>query len=244
MKPDLGSKIKSTPTALRVTNRGRSSKEVPMRTKFAGRQVSISNTLKTISESGMERISRVLGEDCSASIVLNAEKSRQIAEVTIVFRQQTLVGQAEGFDLEQALQSALEKAEKQALRYRTRLRTRKREAKNEKETAPLPRPRKTRPLVRPDDAGLSETTPSKKSDGKGGRTVPVVVHSFPSSQPIVEPHIVRSQEGVALRPMTIEEAVKEAEFRDHEVFVFRNLQGRVHVLYRKRDGKMALIEAP
>ena len=44
--------------------------------------------------------------------------------------------------------------------------------------------------------------------------------------------------------MTLEEAVKEAEFRDHPVFVFRNLEGRVHVLYRKRDGKMALIEAP
>jgi putative sigma-54 modulation protein len=232
---------KAISTAMRVTSRGRVSKEPPMRTKFAGRQVSISEKLKTISESGMERISRVLGEDCSASIVLNAEKSRQIAEVTIVFRQQTLVGQAEGFDLEQALQAALEKAEKQALRYRTRLRTRKREAKAEKQATPLARPRKTRPLVKPDDAPEPEATPK---DGKRVRTVPVVVHSFPSAKPVVEPHIVRSQEGVALRPMTLEEAVKEAEFRDHPVFVFRNLEGIVHVLYRKRDGKMALIEAP
>jgi putative sigma-54 modulation protein len=59
-----------------------------------------------------------------------------------------------------------------------------------------------------------------------------------------EPHIVRSQESVALRPMTLEEAVKEAEFRDREVFVFRSLEGSVHVLHRKRDGKMTLIDAP
>ena len=41
-----------------------------------------------------------------------------------------------------------------------------------------------------------------------------------------------------------EEAVKEAEFRDREVFVFRDPEGKVKVLHRKRDGKMELIEAP
>ena len=55
---------------------------------------------------------------------------------------------------------------------------------------------------------------------------------------------MRSQDSVALRPMTLEEAVKEAEFRDREVFVFRDNEGNVKVLHRKRDGKMELIEAP
>ena len=44
--------------------------------------------------------------------------------------------------------------------------------------------------------------------------------------------------------MTVEEAVKEAEFRDRDVFVFRDRQGKVKVLHRKKDGKMVLIEAP
>ncbi len=44
--------------------------------------------------------------------------------------------------------------------------------------------------------------------------------------------------------MTLDEAVKEAEFRDRDVFVFRDLEGTVMVLHRKRDGKMELIEAP
>jgi putative sigma-54 modulation protein len=74
--------------------------------------------------------------------------------------------------------------------------------------------------------------------------LPVTVHTFPATRPIPEPHIVRSADSVALRPMTIEEAVKEAEFRDRDVFVFRNMQGTVCVLHRKRDGKMELIEAP
>ncbi len=208
-----------------------------MRTKYAGRQVVVTKKIKTMAEAGMERISRVLGDGCSASIVLKEERSRQIAEVTIAFKHHTIVGQAEGFDMEQALQAALDKAEKQGLRHRTRERTRKRLPNAEKQAETAPRPRKAKPLIAPDESG----TPAKKSTS---RTLPVVLHTFPSSNPIAEPHIVRSQEAVAITPMTIEEAVKEAEFRDREVFVFRNLQGVVHVLYRKRDGKMALIEAP
>ena len=68
--------------------------------------------------------------------------------------------------------------------------------------------------------------------------------AIPAKVPIQEPHVVRSADSVALRPMTLEEAVKEAEFRDREVFVFRDHQGNVMVLHRKRDGKMELIEAP
>ena len=74
--------------------------------------------------------------------------------------------------------------------------------------------------------------------------VPVVVHSFPAAARMTETHVVKSADSVALRPMTLEEAVKEAEFRDRDVFVFRDPEGRVKVLHRKKDGKMELIEAP
>jgi putative sigma-54 modulation protein len=72
----------------------------------------------------------------------------------------------------------------------------------------------------------------------------MLVHSFPSQSPLVEPHLVRSKDGVALRPMSLDEAVKEAAFRDREVFVFRDHGGQAMVLHRKRDGKMELIEVP
>lgn len=74
--------------------------------------------------------------------------------------------------------------------------------------------------------------------------VPVVVHGFPAVARVTEAHIVPSSDSVSLRPMTLEEAVKEAEFRDKDVFVFRDGEGRVKVLHRKKDGKMELIEAP
>jgi putative sigma-54 modulation protein len=74
--------------------------------------------------------------------------------------------------------------------------------------------------------------------------VPVVVHAFPATIRTTQAHIVKSDDSVALRPMTLEEAVKECEFRDREVFVFRDNQGRVKVLHRTKDGRIELIEAP
>ena len=59
--------------------------------------------------------------------------------------------------------------------------------------------------------------------------VPVVVHKFPSIARTTEAHLVRSQDAIAMRPMTVEEAVKECEFRDREVFVFRDAKGKVKV---------------
>jgi putative sigma-54 modulation protein len=72
----------------------------------------------------------------------------------------------------------------------------------------------------------------------------VVVHAYPPAARSLEAHVVPSSEAVALRPMTLEEAVKEAQFRDRDVFVFRDTKGKVKVLHRTKDGKMELIEAP
>jgi putative sigma-54 modulation protein len=59
-----------------------------------------------------------------------------------------------------------------------------------------------------------------------------------------EVHLVRSEEAVAMRPMSLEEAIKEAHFRDRDIFVFRDPKGKVMVLHRTRDGRLELIEAP
>ena len=74
--------------------------------------------------------------------------------------------------------------------------------------------------------------------------MPVTVHRFPATTRVSDVHLEHSPDSVALRPMTLEEAVKECEFRDRDVFVFRDKKGTVKVLHRKRDGKMELIDVP
>ncbi len=50
----------------------------------------------------------------------------------------------------------------------------------------------------------------------------LVVHKFPAVAKSTEVHLVRSDDAVAVRPMTLEEAIKEAHFSDRDVFVFRD----------------------
>ena len=44
--------------------------------------------------------------------------------------------------------------------------------------------------------------------------------------------------------MSLDEAVKESELRDKDVFVFRDPAGDLQVLHRRRDGVMELIALP
>ena len=74
--------------------------------------------------------------------------------------------------------------------------------------------------------------------------MPLVVHRYPDVAKTTEVHLVASSDAVALRPMTLEEAIKEAHFRDRDVFVFRDRKGKLMILHRTRDGRMELIEAP
>jgi putative sigma-54 modulation protein len=223
-----------------------------MQVEYTGRQVTVTRALRTLAEEALERIAKILGKTTGAHVVLTAEKYRQLAEVTIKTRLQDIVATSESNNMETALREALEKAETQAIRCKKKLQAKKRQPKDEKiATEPqLARPRKA---SRTSPAASGETdsgeAPKKMNgngngNGRGKQVLPVTVHSFPAKIPIQEPHIVRSADSVALRPMTLEEAVKEAEFRDREVFVFRDHAGNVKVLHRKRDGKMELIEAP
>jgi putative sigma-54 modulation protein len=223
-----------------------------MHVEYTGRQITLTKSLHAIGDEGIERIGKILGKITTAHIILTAEKYRHTAEVSVKTRLQSIVGLCESTSMEIALREAIAKAESQAIRHKDRMRARKRKPKEEKthEDSQLARTRRAgRPLAiqahteEPASKGASSNG-NGRSNGRTKPPIPVTVHSFPAKAPIAEPHVVRSIDSIALRPMSLEEAVKEAEFRDREVFVFRDNQGGLKVLHRKRDGKMELIEIP
>ena len=219
-----------------------------MQVEYTGRQVTVTPSLRALAEEGIARIGKILGKTTGAHVILSAEKYRKTAEVSVKTRLQDILGIAESTTLETALRGALEKAETQAIRSRKKLQAKKRQPKEEKNPSELLLQRTGRTAVKSTAAAEKSgaVSPGHKGNGSGRSkpVIPVTVHSFPAKTPIPEPHIVRSTDSVALRPMTLEEAVKECEFRDREVFVFRDKRGNVKVLHRKRDGKMELIEEP
>ena len=219
-----------------------------MQAEYTGRQLAVTPALRRIGDEGIERIAKVLSKVIGIHIVLTSEKYRKTADITVKMRAGKIVGFAESNNMESALREALARAESQAIRWRKRIHAIKRQPKEEKlphEVMPVRARRASRTRaesIEPEEAAVAVAKTNGKRSSK--EVLPVTVHTFPARRPISEPHIVRSLDSVALRPMTIEEAVKEAEFRDKDVFVFRNTDGLLCVLHRKRDGKMELIEAP
>jgi putative sigma-54 modulation protein len=201
-----------------------------MNVEYTGRQFEITPITRKQVEGGLEKIQKILGSNFEAHVILSVAKRRHIAEITITVRNHpSIVGLSEAPEMATAIGSSLDRIERQAVKYKTRWKSKKRQARKKLEMA-----------------GGQQQEPNIAIAVNGDMTtaVPVKVHSLPSVVKITETHVVKSSDSVSYKPLTLEEAVKEAEFRDREVFVFRDLQGKVKVLHRKRDGKMELIEAP
>ena len=202
-----------------------------MNVEYTGRHFEVTPAIRKEIESGLTKIRRILSDKFETKVVLTLEKKRHKAEITISPRNGPLVGLAQAGDMTSAVNEALEHLEKQAVKYKTRWRTQKRH--NHKSASPKKWNGRASQEAVATAVGLTEDT-----------AVDVVVHKFPAVARTTEVHLVRSEDAVALRPMTLEEAIKEAHFRDRDVFVFRDPKGKVMVLHRTRDGKMELIEAP
>jgi putative sigma-54 modulation protein len=198
-----------------------------MNVEYTGRQFEVTPAIRKAVELGLNKLSKILGETFKSKVILTAEKQRRIAEITITRRNRPIVGLAESAEMSVAIGEALGHIEKQALKLNGRKRDVKRVTKSKWK-------RESAPIQEEMQMAVGATTTA---------AVPVLVHGFPANTHTSEAHLVKTQESLALRPMTIEEAIKECEFRDREVFVFRDKKGNVKVLHRTKDGKLELIEA-
>ena len=197
-----------------------------MDVEYTGRHYDVTPANRKEVESGLSKLRKILRNKFEAKVILAVEKRRHKAEITINSRVGPLVGLAQAGDMKSAIAEALEHLEKQAVRNKTRIITKKRRSHNKWNGEAKP-----------------EAPPPAKAAASAS-SVEMIVHKFPAVAKSTEIHLVRSDEAVALRPMTLEEAIKEAHFRDRDVFVFRDPKGKLMVLHRTRDGKMELIEAP
>jgi putative sigma-54 modulation protein len=223
-----------------------------MDVEFTARQVKVSKGMKDGATEGIERIAQVLGKVTAAKLTFWAERHLQIVEITLQTRLHGIVSKGEADTQESALRKALAHAELQAQRFRDKVRTRKRLPKVAP-TAEGRKPRKTGRVAVEAAAGVAAAGGEAQSNGHkpaiarppGRQTkAAITVHSFPGKPAVVEPHILVAAEALAIRPMRIEEAVKEAEFRDRDLLIFRDPAGDLFVLHRRRDGKMELVEVP
>lgn len=199
-----------------------------MNVEYFGKQYEITPAVRDEVELGLTKLVKILGENFTSKVILTVEKHRNIAEITVKRRRGHVVGLAESTDMIAAVNQALEHLETQVLKHNGRRRATHRKPKDKTWQTPVEADVDMQIAV-----GANATT-----------AIPVVVHKFPSVARTTEAHLVKSTDSIAMRPMTVEEAVKECEFRDRDVFVFRDAKGKLKVLHRRKDGKIELIEVP
>jgi putative sigma-54 modulation protein len=202
-----------------------------MNVEYTGRHYEVTTSIRKEVETGLTKIRKILGDKFETKVILAVEKHRHKAEITINPPKGPLVGLAQAKDMSIAVNEAIDHLEKQAIKYKTRWQSKKRSARKTEEVNKW--------------NGHSDQEDIQTAVGLSEKTaVPVMVHKYPAVAKTTEVHLVRSDESVAMRPMTLEEAIKEAHFKDRDVFIFRDPKGKVMVLHRAKDGKMQLIEVP
>jgi putative sigma-54 modulation protein len=197
-----------------------------MNVEYTARKCKLTPNIRKEVETGLEKIRKILGDRFETKVVLAVEKRLHKAEITIDPPNGPIVGMAQTGDMLSAINEALDHLHKQALKHKTKWLSKKRKAVKKFEGQSLEDNIEAA-------LGLAENA-----------TVSVLVHKFPSVARTTEVHLVHAKDSVALGPMTLEEAIKEAHFRDKDVFVFRDPTGKLMILHRTREGKMELIEAP
>ena len=209
-----------------------------MNVEYTGRHCEVTPAIRKEVETGLAKIRKILGDRFETKVILAVEKHRHKAEITINPRNGPIVGLAQARDMNIAVNEALDHLEKQAVKYKTKWQSKKRSARKSEEV------KKWNGHSTPLDGAGAAAGAHTKVGLTEKTAVPVAVHRYPAVAKTTEVHLVRSDEAVAMHPMTLEEAIKEAHFRDRDVFVFRDPKGKVMILHRTRDGKMELIEAP
>jgi putative sigma-54 modulation protein len=197
-----------------------------MNVEYTARKYEITPTIRREVETGLNKIRKILGDRFETKVILAVEKRQHKAEITINPPKGPIVGLAQTTDMMSAVSEALDHLHKQALKYKTKWLSKKRKA-----------------VKKFDGQSLEDNIEAALGLAENA-TVSVLVHKFPSVARTTEVHLVHARDSVALHPMTLEEAIKEAHFRDKDVFVFRDPKGKLMVLHRTRDGKMELIETP
>jgi len=187
-----------------------------MRLELRGHHVDVTPGLRRFVEAKLSKLERLLNHRAlSAQAVLTLEKRRHVADVTLHARgERFLHGLGDSSNWETSLTQAISKISHQAQKLKTQ--------RKETRHSLTPPPDGAAPAVK--------RSPARKA---------VAATAKPGAR---MPRVLRAQRE-ALKPMSIEAAAREVDAGGDGVVVFRNADSHtVSVLYRRRNGELALVE--
>jgi putative sigma-54 modulation protein len=191
-----------------------------MRLELRGHHVDVTPGLRRFVEEKLSKLERLLNDRAvSAQAILTLEKHRHVADITLHARgERFLHGLGNSGNWESSLTQAIAKISHQAEKLKTRQKVTRHGLKAPAldAAAPTPKPPRARKAVAAVGAGGKPT----------GRA----------------PRMLRASRET-IKPMSVEDAAREVEAGGDGVVIFRNADSLViSVLYRRRNGELALVE--
>jgi putative sigma-54 modulation protein len=185
-----------------------------MNIKITGRHMDLSDALKAYIESALRKVKVHFDKVIDVDIVLDVEKHRHIAEINLHANGVRIHSKEASSDMYASVDAVLEKLETQARKYKDRINRHQ--------------PRTSREERSYQHAIIA----MEPTNGNGDH----------AEQPD-EKHLVVNREKVAVKPMSLEEAVMQFELVDDPFIVFTNVEtAQVNVLYSRGDKTYGLIE--
>lgn len=185
-----------------------------MRLELTGRNVTISPGLRTLVDQKLARVLRQVNDSgISAAVIVSKEKFQKVVDASLHIRDERFLHAV-------ARAATWELAVNQAVE---KLEQQTRKLKGKWET------RKRRAASSRAAASPEEAVAAPASRGRAPRAE--------------RPRVIRAAR-YAVKPMTVDEASIELEDQDAAFLVFRDAAtDAVNVLYRRKDGRLGLIEA-
>jgi putative sigma-54 modulation protein len=190
-----------------------------MRLELRGHHVDVTPGLRRFVEEKLSKLERLLNDRAvSAQAILTVEKRRHVADITLHARgERFLHGLGASGNWETSLTQAVAKISHQVQKLKTK-QMEKRHNLKAPSLEPLEPVVKRAKIVKP--AG---SAPPRRARQR----MPRVVHS--TREPV--------------KPMSVEEAIREVEAGGDGVVVFRNADSQgINVLYRRPNGELTLVE--
>jgi putative sigma-54 modulation protein len=196
-----------------------------MQVEYTGRQTEVTPRLRALAERRLRKLAKMLRTITRAHVILSSDKHRRIAEVSVHSPHLDLTAQEQTADMTASLGTVFDKLESQAQKQAGKRKERKRH-------------------------GPARGAASARRGGAPWRDGPRAAEAAaaPSSDqaPRVErgaaPRLIRTRQA-ALKPMTVQEAMREVEYSRDGLVVFRDAATeRVNVLFKRKDGNLGLIE--
>ena len=189
-----------------------------MRLELRGHHVDVTPGLRRFVEEKLSKLERLLNDRAvSAQAILTVEKRRHVADITLHARgERFLHGLGDSGNWETSLTQAVAKISHQVQKLKTRQKEKRHNLK-----APSLEP--LEPVV------------------KRARTVKPAGAAPPRRARQRMPRVLRTSRET-VKPMSVEEAIREVEAGSDGVVVFRNASQGISVLYRRPNGELTLVE--